>query len=59
MYFQCLAKREIDKETVEKNGQLEDEANSTLYEIKVEIDNAEEEIVCNGEYVYLPSYPQI
>ena len=53
--FQCRVKREI--ETEEKSSHLVDSENDMSCDIKVEIDNAEEESVDNGELVrYLYSF---
>ena len=49
--FQCWVKREIDIETEEKSSHLVDSENDMSCDIKIEIDNAEEESVNNGESV--------
>ena len=47
---------DIDIETGEKSGQLVDKEKELLYKVKIEIDNAEEELLQDGKYVVFLQY---
>ena len=56
--FQRWLKREIeiDIEEGEKSSQLVDKEDGLSSDIKIEIDNAEEELIHGGEYFVFPHY---
>ena len=58
-FFQGWIKSEIEigVEAGEKSSYLVDKEKDLLYEVKIEIDNAEEELVQDGEYVVFLQYP--